>query len=316
MAARTEAGSPAIWSGPKTSSRVQISAHAGFMRRVLLLISCAASPAAAESTHPCEISIVRAPAEVRAAIQEWVAKEDRCVTSLEIRVFAMDGEYYVLARDGSGWIRERTVPDAQSAGAVVSSWAGVPSPMRAMSASPPGCRPDEPDPEESPHWITGSGFIGVGASVRGGHAEVDVLTHAGWALGAAVSVSLAGSVVTVDANIVDDLRDIRGMAYVAYTARRGNFYVRPAIAGGFVVTTGTLLMNPTIGGPPESLNAKNLTGAASVMLGWVVAPDWAIELGPRVVTSQHVFEVSPATVITLVRPDSEWTVAGGLRRRW
>jgi hypothetical protein len=68
------------------------------------------------------VLILRAPYDVRQAIEEWVGQEVSCWTSLEIRVVPTEGGLYLLGREPNGRLHERLVPDAQSAGVLVASW--------------------------------------------------------------------------------------------------------------------------------------------------------------------------------------------------
>jgi hypothetical protein len=91
----------------------------------LLLCVALVAPATAQPvTQPsrCEVTIARAPDAVRVVIESWVRSEPRCSTSLELRIVATTGGLYLLARDSNGRTRERVVPDADSAGALVASW--------------------------------------------------------------------------------------------------------------------------------------------------------------------------------------------------
>jgi hypothetical protein len=91
----------------------------------LVIVALAADAAHAQTplpVQPCDVHIARAPDDVRAAIEAWVRAEHRCSTTLEVRVVPTEGGYYLFARDGRGFVRERIVPDAQSAGVLVASW--------------------------------------------------------------------------------------------------------------------------------------------------------------------------------------------------
>jgi len=96
---------------------------------IAVVLGLAHAAIAQPVTRPsrCEVTIVDAPGAhapevVREVIEEWVRAEPRCTTTLEVRVVPTDGGLYLLARDGSGRLQERLVPDAQSAGALVASW--------------------------------------------------------------------------------------------------------------------------------------------------------------------------------------------------
>jgi hypothetical protein len=84
----------------------------------------AAQPAPPESRDPgpCEVTIVRAPDDVRREIENWVAREPACRIALDVRVIPTEGGLYLMARDSTGRLRERLVPDAQAAGVLVASW--------------------------------------------------------------------------------------------------------------------------------------------------------------------------------------------------
>ncbi len=123
------------------------------MRTILFLLLLATPAVAQPVTAPssCEVTISRAPDDVRQAIEKWVRAEPRCATTLDVRVIPTDGGLYLFARDGAGRIRERIVPDAQSAGVLVASWAaddGIPPP----STTPPPVAPtpSEPAPDPTP----------------------------------------------------------------------------------------------------------------------------------------------------------------------
>ena len=66
--------------------------------------------------------MTRAPVEVRAEIERWVAAEPHCVRVIELRAVVGDDGIYLFARDDRGLIRERMVPDASTAGVLVASW--------------------------------------------------------------------------------------------------------------------------------------------------------------------------------------------------
>lgn len=95
-----------------------------------------AQPAATQ----CQVNVVRAPEDVRRVIESWVRRETACRTSLDVRVIPTDDGLYLLARDPSGRMYERLVPDAQAAGVLVASWiagdSAPPAPPPAASAEP------------------------------------------------------------------------------------------------------------------------------------------------------------------------------------
>src|SRR5213075_54522 len=82
-----------------------------------------------------------------AEIESWVRAEPRCERELVVRVMPTDdGMLYLTATDQRGHVRERVIPDAQSAAVLVVSW------MADDSIGPvPTVRADaEPVPVEAP----------------------------------------------------------------------------------------------------------------------------------------------------------------------
>jgi len=71
---------------------------------------------------PCRVKVVRAPEDVRDEIDRWVAREPACRVALDVRAIPTEGGLYLLARDSTGRLYERLVPDAQAAGVLVASW--------------------------------------------------------------------------------------------------------------------------------------------------------------------------------------------------
>ena len=70
----------------------------------------------------CSVTIMRAPEQVRATVEQWLAKET-CTLALQVRIVPTEGGLYLLATDEHGRVRERIVPDAASAGVLIASWA-------------------------------------------------------------------------------------------------------------------------------------------------------------------------------------------------
>lgn len=101
-------------------------------------------------THPCRVTVATAPPDVRAEIESWVAAEPRCVRELEVRVVVTEGGLYLSATDPTGHVRDRVVPDAQSAAVLVVSWMADDS----LGPTPPTVEPqtdnDTPTPVERP----------------------------------------------------------------------------------------------------------------------------------------------------------------------
>jgi len=122
------------------------------MRYIVPIILIAPALASAQpQTRPstCDVTIVRAPDDVRPVVQKWIDAEPRCRGSLEVRIIATDGGYYLIARDERGHTNERIVPDAQSAGVLIASWAADDGSVGGTPAATPAPAPMEA-PMEAP----------------------------------------------------------------------------------------------------------------------------------------------------------------------
>jgi hypothetical protein len=100
------------------------------MRLLLFGFLLVSAPAAAA---PCVVEVVRAPEGVREVVDHWVAAEPQCAATLEVRIVETEGGLYVIARDARGHLHDRVVPDAQTAGVLIASWAAD----DAVSLAPP-----------------------------------------------------------------------------------------------------------------------------------------------------------------------------------
>jgi hypothetical protein len=118
---------------------------------VLAALLAASGPAIAE---PCAVTLVISPPSVRDVVAKWVQAEPRCSVALEVRIVPTDGGFYIHARDARGRVRERIVPDGQTAAVLITSWAAddtiAPGTARErvaiddLAASPPKLRGPEP----------------------------------------------------------------------------------------------------------------------------------------------------------------------------
>src|SRR5262249_45669644 len=138
----------------------------------LLLLAGAGSAAAQPVTHPeaeaCKVTVAFAPDEVRAEVEAWVRAEPRCERELVVRVTPTEDGLYLTATDLKGHVRERVVPDAQSAAVLVVSWMADdsigPTPTERADAEEvpveaPGTRaPSEVRDDELPGGIQFSGL--------------------------------------------------------------------------------------------------------------------------------------------------------------
>jgi hypothetical protein len=178
------------------------------MKHALVLATLLAASTAAAQPMPrphCGVTILRAPDDVRSVIEQWVQAEPSCTTKLEIRVVPTEGGYYLLARDEHGRLRERLVPDAQSAGVLVASWvaadasaASTPYDVRAPAVEPqaPVVAPAMPPVAPPMPPVAPPTAMGPGEAHGPGEAPVvpsAVVVKSRWlALGAMASMSGTG----------------------------------------------------------------------------------------------------------------------------
>lgn len=117
---------------------------AGLVLAAALRVSAGAQPVTQPERASCKVTIALAPADVRAEIEAWVRAEPRCERELEVRVVPTEDGLYLSASDPDGRVRERVVPDAQSAAVLVVSWMAddslgptFPEPHAAIAAEAP-----------------------------------------------------------------------------------------------------------------------------------------------------------------------------------
>lgn len=229
----------------------------------------------AAHANPCSVTIARAPDAVREVVTQWVEAEHDCGPPLDVRIVETPGGLYVLARDEAGHVHERVVPDAQSAGVLIASWAAAPmsdaSEPTAVTGAPeptavtgdvsidlswmpppvplsaPGSSPvvgdTVPATSSHPHatkWLSLGGAIGIGgAGAQGVRGEIDLKAVGAWRVG------VAGTLMHVD---VDpdfgrytgylDLVDMKAAVYAAHTVDVGRWQLRASAGVGVLVTHG------------------------------------------------------------------------------
>ena len=174
--------------------------------RLAFALLLAANAARAQPvTHPCTARVVLAPDDVRREIEAWVAAEPRCERELEVRAVPTVGGFYLSAKDDAGHVRERIVPDAQSAAVLVVSWmaddsvAAIPEDTALVL---PTVAPTVPATDsESPftdslarrysgpdhrHFLT-FGLLAQSSDHVGFRAQADLVTRGRWSFGVAGS---------------------------------------------------------------------------------------------------------------------------------
>jgi hypothetical protein len=305
------------------------------MRNVIALaVLLAASPVAAQApgspqSPTCTLTILRAPDDVRAVVEAWVRAEPRCTTALEVRIVPTEGGLYLLARDDAGRVRERVVPDAQSAGVLVASWVAAdagagstpaPAPAPVVTADPvvaqasvgtpaPVAGPAPPiaerpaiaaaapvaasAPTATPQWLSLGGMFAMSGTGGGGiRGELDLKTRKYASLGVAASAANAGM------NMYDagyggmstlDTFDGKLLGYLSVNARFGRWHLRSAFGAGLVYTRARLHQWSDY----STREAAGVfpTGEVALTVGREIASRWAIYAGPIVSVYLQEYEV-------------------------
>ncbi|HEY5926543.1 MAG TPA: hypothetical protein VIV11_32875 [Kofleriaceae bacterium] len=283
---------------------------------VALALVLAASPAAAQpSRGTCQVNIARAPDDVRGVVESWVQAEPRCTISLEVRIVPTNGGLYLLARDEFGRVRERVVPDAQSAGVLIASWVAAdshenqtpfdvrhPSTAPAPAAVPPaavlgsegmlapgeGLAPGATPAIAAtatarplqPRWLSLGGMFAMSGTGGGGlRGELDWKARRIMSIGFASSVSTSGMIVagpTYDSMGQLDSFDGKLIAYLALTGQRGRWRLRASVGLGAVYTQAMLRRQQS------SSEASGLfpTGELAVSVSRELGTNWALSAGP------------------------------------
>jgi len=296
---------------------------------VSLTGSAAAQPANPQlvEVRPCAVTIVRAPDDARREIEDWVAREVSCRIALDVRVIPTDGGLYLLARESTGKLHERLVPDAQSAGVLVASWIAndslEPPPPPPLTPPPPALLLPGPMPFVEPPGDMilrvpapcrgmacgnprrrGAWGIGVtlfptetsGARLRG---DIDVVRVGGFAAG----LVMAGGSTTNNYmysylyGYASPARRLDGrvLGGVSWTLRQGAFNARLQAAAGAVWSH--ILKDESVG--VYARNWSAFAFEASVLLGYQVSDEWSVGIAPVVTkyneTATHDYEASLGT---------------------
>lgn len=313
------------------------------MRNVIYLALLLASPAAAQpvtSPAACQVTIARAPDDVRAVVESWVRSEAACSISLELRIVPTDGGLYLLAEDAQGRVRERIVPDAQTAGVLVASWiaddrgpapapAAEPRPAPVPAAplaesealSPPGLAPimiatPAARPTPQGRWLSVGGLAPMrsdgGLGVRG---ELDVYRRGRWIIGAAASIADNEMMLQSSSgygNLV--ATDIKAIGFVARVSSFGRWHVRPAVGAGVIYSEG-LAQDASMFYP---LDGTFPTLEASLVISRELGAHWAAYAGPLATLIDEQFDSQPAAALyptTVSRSLLDLSLFAGVGRR-
>jgi hypothetical protein len=290
------------------------------MRNLILLASLtAATPAAAQpitSPASCKVTISRAPEDVRAVVEEWVTAEPRCASSVDVRIIPTEGGLYILAQDDRGGVRERIVPDAQSAGVLIASWIAddtfppdktvvfvpelVPpatSTRAETTASPSSAlvdrAPSPRTPGKLPKWVSVGLMFDIGPDRGGGfRAEVDVKSWIDWSAGIALSRSFSsketgefGGYTAEDFTWVT-ATDTKAVGYLGRTLCAGRWQLRGQLGAGVVWTQAAAYIqrravySPVGGATYTGEDSKLSPTAEAALLASVRLGHWALHVGP------------------------------------
>ena len=281
------------------------------MRTVIYLALLLATPAVAQpvtSPAACGATIAYAPDDARTVIEDWLRDEPACTSTLEVRVVPTDGGLYLFARDERGHVRERLVPDAQSAAVLVASWMAddarppAPSPIVALprhvpapAAAPPLERidggPSERARPRAGHWLAlGPVLVGNG---RGARAEIDLYDRGAWTLGAGASVASQAALVQFAEPVgpssvaVMSVVDTSALAFVTRRFDLGGWQVRPSAGIGFTYTRTSIPMtDATDPWNPYSYSIDDegivSTAELALRIGHRIGDSWQIDAGPGV----------------------------------
>ena len=281
------------------------------MKKALFALVLATAPAAAQPvTRPdaCGPTIAYAPDDVRTVVEAAIRQETSCNVTLEVRIVPTDGGLYLFARDEQGRVRERLVPDSESAAVLVASWMvddsrpPAPPPIAVFPKHRPArVQVDAPrehlDAAPSPQPMRKRGVvIGVGpmfGNADGGRVEVDALSWHGVQFGGGVSIGAGQTIVETQSDRSDglygpwhdlDVVDTSATAHVAVNFRFGDWLLRPAFGLGFTYSH----ISDSMETDPSSPSYSSLDGGAvlsttefSFALGRRFG-DWQVDIGPHV----------------------------------
>ena len=322
------------------------------MRKVIYALVLLASPAMAQPitqpvTQPqaCAVSIARAPEDVRAVVEAWVRSEPQCNVALEVRIVPTEGGLYLLAQDERGGVRERVVPDAQSAGVLVASWIAddnapqppppppitaapslepAPAPAYANeSVSPPGMSPisisvKAPAPVVRSKWLSAGLMFPTADGVDPGiRAELDIWRRGAWRIGAAGSIGETRTDLYSTSGWGDlTTTDIKTMAYLTRTSTFGRWHLRPSIGAGVMYSNGGAQLDNYA--QYYSLDGTFATVEASLLLSREFGKRWAAYTGPLATVVSQTFETTSSSSsypMSISRGDIDIVLFTGVQRR-
>jgi hypothetical protein len=271
------------------------------MKIVLAILAVSSTAIAA----PCDVRIVRAPDGVGARIEAAVAAEPACSRALELRVIEVRDGLYLFARDDRGRVHERLVPDAESAGVLVASWAADNSfvPPSEFDIVPPDFDDDpvvvedEEEPRRSvatttyeddveqaparsttrpPHYLAVGFLTGDGGKTRGVRAELDVYAGSHWTLGVAAQSSASE---LASATSQSQYEDRQLTMFVARAYRGTKWFGRAGAGIGFTSTSGIRSSSEQYATTLMRLDGDGVVVEGFLDVSRKISKRWAIGLG-------------------------------------
>ncbi|HEY1816529.1 MAG TPA: hypothetical protein VGG74_29485 [Kofleriaceae bacterium] len=304
------------------------------MRATKLVVAslALAIPAGAD---PCEVTIARAPAELRAALDSALAAESHCRVALELRAVPTEGGYYLLARDLHGRTRERIVPDVASATVLVASWAAddeLDEPVHVAVAIAPPSEPPIERGENAPSISASTrdpllGIYGTtGPSGYGVRGEVDVIRRGSWSIGAAAAERSDTLIVAIenDYGVMTPLQTTSAdlIGYASYERDLSEaWHVRTTLGAGAEILSGSLNLSNIYISPNGETAVGNATiplADASVALAADVGHGFSLVFG----VNFDAYIVTPELSAKAMGKDAAsvpldggvwWSLFGGLR---
>jgi hypothetical protein len=313
------------------------------MRALVFLVVVAAAARAYADPSACAVTIVRAPDDVKATVESWLANE-RCEVPLTVRIIPTDDGLYIYAQDEHGHVHERTVPDAQSAGVLIASWTAddgiqIPAPETMTPLEPP---PSAPAPiavnprdwiapaalhERAPaakanpagHWLTFGAAVGSASSV-GIRAELEVLRRGAFSADLLVKWGSSSMDALEDPQnsgyYLARFKDASTLAGAHYTWKlRGVWHVRAGVAAGIVASQLNLQFMSFETGSVASASSSMISAVAegSLLVGRSFGDAWEFDVGPiATVSKQGWYMVNQQE--TLVRAPGAVLAFAGIRR--
>ncbi|HEY5934525.1 MAG TPA: hypothetical protein VIU61_07820 [Kofleriaceae bacterium] len=230
---------------------------------------------------PCALEIVRAPEDVRRAVETRTDRHLSCA-SLSVRVITQDdGLLYAIVIAPDGTVKEQAFADATEAAIQIVAWAVEATPRRSPPATAPASPREEgvvvvaAPPSRSERWIALSGLANPYS--RGIRGELDVIARSGWIVG--IAVGLSGASLSYGSEFMRSelaIQDLRGVVGVTRAMAFGRWQIRARVGVGVVSSDVKGLDDRD---RPMTGTITTAIGEGSVQLSRVLGRSWAIGAG-------------------------------------